>query len=130
MAKRFVIGWIFLLFWSAGYCYAATSGSFVDPMRPVHYPTKVVKKSVEKEDRVDTQHWKLLAVLISAERSVAVINGRSLQVGDQLEGYELVKIAADRAVLKNKQSILVLRRAGTGLKKVSADKDIRKGSKP
>lgn len=131
MAKLFIIVLTFLLLGVAGFCGAATSGQFVDPMRPVHYQTSAAKIStVGKKEPVNTKGWKLLAVLTSTERSVAVINGRSLQLGDHLEGYKLVKIDPDKVVLKNKQTTLVLRRAGTGLKKMSVDKDIRKGRKP
>lgn len=131
MAKLFTIVLMFLLFGVADFCGAATSEQFVDPMRPVHYQTSAAKTStVEKKERVDTKSWKLLAVLTSTERSVVVINGRSLQLGDRLEGYKLVKIDPDKVVLKNKQTTLVLRRVGTGLKRISVDKDIRKGRKP
>ena len=131
MAKLFTIVLTFLLFGVTGFCGAATSEQFVDPMRPVHYQTSTAKTStVGKKEPVKTKGWKLLAVLTSTERSVAVINGRSLQLGDHLEGYKLVKIDPDKVVLKNKQTTLVLRRAGTGLKKMSVDKDIRKGTKP
>ena len=131
MAKLFTIVLTFLLFGVPGFSGAATSEQFVDPMRPVNYQNSAAKTSiVGKKERVSTKGWKLLAVLTSTERSVAVINGRSLQLGDHLEGFKLVKIDPDKVVLKNKQTTLVLRRAGTGLKKMSANKDIRKGSKP
>ncbi len=130
MAKK--LGIIVLLFlYGAGNCCAATSEQFVDPMRPVHYQIPVARKSaMVKKLQVDTHNWKLTTVLTSAGRSVAVINGESLQVNELLDGYKLVQIASDRVVLKNKQRTIVLHRAGTGLKKISAKKVVRKGSKP
>ncbi|MDX2481831.1 MAG: hypothetical protein QNK24_16030 [Desulfuromusa sp.] len=131
MAKILSIVSMFLLFGVAGNCCAATTEKFVDPMRPVHYRVPVAKKSSAGEKvQVNTNDWQLTAVLISAGRSVAVINGKSLQVGAQLDGYKLVQIDSDQVVLKNKQRSLTLRRAGTGLKKMSTDRDIKKGSKP
>ncbi|MDX2493508.1 MAG: hypothetical protein QNK27_00915 [Desulfuromusa sp.] len=131
MAKILRIVLMLLLFGVAGNCCAATAEKFVDPMRPLHYQTPAAKKTaMGKKIQVNTKSWQLTAVLISAGRSVAVINGKSLQVGAQLDGYKLVRIDSDQVVLKNKQRTLTLRRAGTGLKKMSTDRDIRKGSKP
>jgi len=120
-----------LLLCAAGNCCAEATEQFVDPMRPIRYQTPVAKKSaVEKKLQADTKSWKLTAVLTSAGRSVAVINGESFQVGGRLDGYRLVQIDFDKVILKNKQRTLVLHRAGTGLKKMSTTRDIRKGSKP
>lgn len=120
-----------LLLCAAGSCCAATTEQFVDPMRPVRYQSPVAQKTtVGKKHQVDTNNWKLTAVLTSTGRSVAVINGKSLQVGGSLDGYRLIQIDFDKVVLKNKQRTLVLHRAGTGLKKISTTRDIRKGSKP
>ncbi len=131
MARMSGIGVVLLLLCVAGNCYAEASEQFVDPMRPIGYQAPVVKKTtVEKQLRVNTNNWKLTAVLTSAGRSVAVINGESLQVGGSLDGYRLVQIDFDKVILKNKQRTLVLRRAGTGLKKRSTARDSRKGSKP
>ncbi len=131
MARILGIVLMFLLFNLAGNCCAATSEPFVDPMRPVRYQEPVVTPpTMTKSTLEKIRNWQLTAVLISAGRSVAVINGKSLQVGELLDGYKLIQIDSNRVVLKNKQRRLVLRRAGTGLKKMSQNKDIRKGSKP
>jgi len=131
VARKLGIIVLLLFLCGAGNCCAATSEKFIDPMRPVHYQTPVAKKTTSgKKIQVDTQHWKLTAVLISAGRSVAVINGKSLQVGGQLDGYKLVQIDSAKVVLKNKQRTIVLHRSGTGLKTISSIKDVRKGSKP
>ena len=131
MAKVTSVLFMLLLFCLVGEGFAATVGQLVDPMRPVHYQNQVNKKSaVKKQVQVKTREWYLTTVLISQGRSVAVINGKPLQVGEQLEDYELVQIRSDQVILKNKQEKLVLRRAGTGLKKISKKRDIGKGSKP
>ncbi|MCK4501542.1 MAG: hypothetical protein KAU22_00815 [Desulfuromonadales bacterium] len=104
----------------------AANSELADPMRPVNYPVSAVA-AVAKQS-VATENWNLMAVLISAQRSVAVINGKSLQTGDVISGYKVVKIESDLVVLKNNQNKIVLRRAGTGLKKISANMDIAKGS--
>ena len=130
MAKIFSIVLVLLLV-ATGQCCAATAEQFTDPMRPAHYQAPAIQKPVvANKIETDTRNWKLTAVLISAGRSVAVINRKALQVGEQIDSYMLIKITSDRAVLKNDQTTLVLHRAGTGLKKMSTKRDIRKGSKP
>ena len=131
MARALGLVLMLLLFCVVGDCCAATAEQLVDPMRPVRYQTPVLTDStMTKTIPKKIHNWKFTAVLISAGRSVAVINGKSLQVGERLDGYKLIQIDSDRVVLKNKQRKLELRRAGTGLKKMSSDNDIRKGSKP
>lgn len=113
--------------------FATQIDQFVDPMRPVRYQASdTSSSSIGKNNQqlVDTNAWQLTAVLTSAERSVAVINGKPLQEGEILNGFKLVKIMPDKVLLKNKQRKLVLRRAGTGLKKISLSKDVGKGSNP
>ena len=119
-----------LLLCLAGESFAAKLDQFVDPMRPVRYQASSSTQEAEAEaDEVDVKAWKLSAVLISTERCVAVINGKSLQEGELLDGYRIIQIRPDKVLLKNKQRKLVLRRAGTGLKKISPGRDVGKGSK-
>ena len=118
---------VFLIF-MAGESFAVKLDQFVDPMRPLHYQTSSSRQA--KAEGVLIKAWTLTAVLISAERSVAVINGKTMQQGEIIGGYRLVQIMPDKVLLKNGQRKLVLRRTGTGLKKISPGKDIKKGSKP
>ena len=91
-----------------------------DPMRPRTYQPPDPQVQVEPDrPRVDTDSWRLTGVLLSAERSVAIINGQSLRVGALLDGYRLVELSADRALLRRKGQRVVLTRAATGLKKQS-----------
>lgn len=86
-----------------------------DPMRPdVYRPAPEAVESVPP--RIDTTSWRLTAVLLSAQRRVAVINGRSFQPGDTLEGFKVTRISGDRVELRNPRRTVVLRRVGTGLK--------------
>ena len=118
---------VFLIF-MAGESFAVKLDQFVDPMRPLHYQTSSSRQA--KAEGVLIKAWTLTAVLISAERSVAVINGKTMQQGEIIGGYRLVQIMPNKGLLKNGQRKLVLRRTGTGLKKISPGKDIKKGSKP
>ena len=97
----------------------AESVEFVDPMRPLNYRAEVAPSNEMANERQKTATWELNAVLLSPKRSVAVINGKSLQQGEKLEGYTLMSIQKNRVVLNGKGRKLVLQRSGTGLKKKS-----------
>lgn len=98
---------------------SAQQSQLSDPMRPLNQQAEVSLLSTKQPDeaKINTNLWQLTAVLISDQRSVAIINGHSLQQGDLLEGYQVISIKADKVVLKNGQKNLVLRRTGTGLRK-------------
>ena len=100
-------------------CYAESGSSFNDPMRPVRYQQPAAKVIQPQAVQVDTSDWHLSAVLHSASRTVAVVNDTVMAVGDKFKGYRLVTILADRVVLVKNQKKVVLRREGTGIKKIS-----------
>ncbi len=93
--------------------------TFSDPLRPLNYHPEKVKKQVAPPP-VDTSGWTLSAVLSSASRTVALVNGQALKEGDYLQGFRLTSIKADRVVLRKGQREIVLTREGTGLRKKSA----------
>ncbi len=128
MVKRIIFLSFFLLA-STSLC-AADENPLRDPLRPRGFQGTTSAKAPATQPAVKTAEWRLGAVLLSAERSVAVINGQSLQVGDLLEGYKLVSIEADQVLLQKKRKKLVLHRAGTGFKKVLSSESVVKGSQP
>lgn len=126
MVSRFLVIWFFLfcpLLW------AADSGGLKDPLQPLNYQSPVTPASPEMSVKKRTV-WRLGAILIAAEREVAMINGQSLQIGDMLDGYRLVKIESASVLLQKKNEKIVLRRSGTGLKKAFLSRDVGKGSQP
>lgn len=88
----------------------------VDPMRPSGYNVPRPQPQIE-EAETDTSSWKLTAVLTATDRRVAVVNGRRLQQGESFNGFTVRKILPDRVHLQKGKKNVVLRRAGTGLKK-------------
>lgn len=88
-----------------------------DPLQPSGYRT--VAQPVATKASVNTADWALGAVLLSEQRRVAIIDGQPLQLGDRYKGYRLDSVEADRVVLTNGTGRVVLRRAGSGLKKVA-----------
>lgn len=90
-----------------------------DPMRPPGFKKRQVPAPVKVGPEVKTSDWVLSAVLTSSHRSVAVVNGKPYQRGDVLSGFKVVDIEADRVVLKKGNKRVLLRRSGTGFKKVA-----------
>ena len=103
--------------------FTAQAVEYTDPMRPLNYRAATVEVNTDtNNERKKTDSWKLTAVLLSDTRSVAVVNGQSMQLGDVLEGYTLVTIHKERVVLNGKGRKLVIERSGTGLKKKSVQR--------
>lgn len=92
----------------------AGAATFQDPLRPSGY-SAAQQEHARKIEQAPA--WKLTAVLFSDARLVAVINGRTVRVGDILEGYRVKSIARDQVVLNKKDRTIVVQRTGTGLKK-------------
>ncbi len=108
----------------------AEAGRLQDPLRPAYYQAPQTDSTAAGPSAETTpKNWLLSTVLTSKQRSVAVINGQSLVLGEWVEGYKLIKIEPTKVLLqKNKQQI-VLRRAGSGLKKTSVTEGVVKGSR-
>jgi hypothetical protein len=101
----------------------AGAAEYTDPMRPMNYRATMVDTNTDTtNEKKKTDSWKLTAVLLSDKRSVAVVNGQSMQLGDVHEGYTLMGIYEDRVVLNGKGRKLILERSGTGLKKKSVQR--------
>lgn len=106
-----------------GYLFSGTAGAadLIDPMRPQNHKVGVTDgrddEAALAAEAKRTADWCYAAVLLSAKRKVAVINGHALKVGEVLEGYRLVSIKTDQVVLRGKGRELILHRTGTGLKK-------------
>ena len=74
-----------------------------DPTRPPG------ASAIKSSPGVATGGLVLQSILISPERSAAVISGKVVGPGESIDGYMLVAIAEDEAVLKNGDKIQRLR---------------------
>ena len=128
MVKSCVTLWLIVLLSGVASIAVAQGGAFVDPMRPSQGPS-MTSKSIKNETRNSAKPLQLQAVLVSKERSVAVINGQLLQQGELIDGYKVIRISSDTVILQGKSGKRTLSRAGTGLKKMSTKSDVKKGSK-
>lgn len=94
-----------------------------DPMRPLRYQKPEPENPSQQggeEEREKTDAWRFSGVVLSKNRSVAIVNGQPLQVGDMLEGYRVIEIAGDHVTFHGNERRVVLQRAGTGLKSKTA----------
>lgn len=117
---------------------AGTAEIVQDPMQPPAFALKqfrlaklkqqrggatvkntAVKKSVRKP-------LQLSSILIGKARKVAIINGRSLVVGDSIEDAKVVKISKDRVSLRRKGKTvnLMLNNELISVRKNSAKSDL------
>ncbi len=81
----------------------SSAASLPDPTRP---PQRFVAP-VASGSAVP-KNWQLGAILIAPQRRVAVINGRSLSVADQVSGAKVVAIESDQVRLRRGSKEFVL----------------------
>jgi len=81
----------------------ANAASLPDPTRP---PQRFVAPTAAGPVAEDS--WRLGSILIAPQRRVAVINGRSLSVGNQVSGAKVLAIEPGRVRLRRGSKEFVL----------------------
>jgi len=74
-----------------------------DPTLPPNVATIVANKAAEEDTG-----WKLSSILISSQRSIAIINGQSVKVGDTLAGARVQSINETIVKLRYRGEIIRL----------------------
>jgi len=75
---------------------------FDDPTLPPSFSNVAIQ-----DEEINTA-WVLSSVLVSPQRKVAIINGKSVQVGDVLDGANIQSINATNVKLKHRGEIILL----------------------
>ncbi len=68
-----------------------------DPMRPPFFDG-----SGNSETREVSRPLQLSMILMAAERRVAVLNGKTVQVGEDVDGYRVLRIERHKVVVSHK----------------------------
>lgn len=97
---------------------AAHAQRLIDPLRP-QYLEVAEQTQDQRPLEQRREDFNLTAVLTASDRSVVIINGQILQLGQQINGYQLTNISAEQVILKNDKDQLILRRASADLMKSS-----------
>lgn len=93
---------------------AIATSELVDPTRPPH----VIPSEAGAVER--TEPWLLTAILVAKGRRVAVVNGRPVRAGDEVDGATVKEIARKRVVLATPDGDLALQLVDARLKPVEA----------
>jgi hypothetical protein len=93
---RWIAGSVALMLLGLGVC-SPVSGRepLADPTRPAATFGPVAGAAAEKPAK-----WLLSSTLIAAQRRIAVINGQAVQVGQIIDGAELLAVEPGRALLR------------------------------
>lgn len=86
---------------------------FDDPTLPPSF-----SNVVSQDEEINTA-WVLSSVLVSPKRKVAIINGKSVQVGDVLDGANIQSINATEVKLKHRGEVILLELHPVTVKKIS-----------
>lgn len=113
---------LFLLIMTPVLVWGQSSARLVDPLRPSHYqsqPQAEVHLDSQQIEQLRDQ-LQLTVILTSAKRTIAVINGRPLQVDQTINGFRLVRIGVDYVDLRKGEQTLTLHRTTSGVEKSPA----------
>ncbi len=89
-----------------------------DPMRPPEYAPVGAKARVEKG-------WHLSVIRIDAHRRIAIINGRTLEVGEWVNKARLVEILPERVRLKGVQGLFSIKLVKVKVRKTPVLQTVR-----
>lgn len=109
LVLRLMVG-IFSLF-LVGITYAEDKS--IDPTKPARISGSLEKNKAQADngDELSQTQWLLSAIFYSGVRQVAVINGRSLTVGEEVNGQTVDEIMEDKVVLLKKGEKMELKLA-------------------
>ena len=85
-----------LWFFGPWLCFSAFSQPMADPTRPASLPGGNVSIGMAAQP----MKWKLTSTLIGPQRRVAVINDQVVQIGQKIDGAELVAVDADSVMIR------------------------------
>lgn len=96
--------WILAMF--ALVAYSGHAENLPDPTRP---PASVARPEENHGEEGAGARPTLQSVLLSRQRTLAIINGQTVKVGDRFGEATVVKIAESEVVLRNGNGLQVLR---------------------
>ena len=83
-----------LWFFGPWLCFSAFGQPVADPTRPASLAGGNAGAEISQ------QKWKLTSTLIGPQRRVAIINDRIVQIGQKIDGAELVAVDADSVLIR------------------------------
>jgi hypothetical protein len=101
--------WIFTFLLLAA---CSISANERDPMQPPSGVGEVSSRVIQEEAR-----WTLQSVLISGQRHIAVINQRSVEVGDSINGARVMGIYPGYVRLSKANEVFVIRLLSLNVKR-------------
>jgi len=87
-------------------CWAAEQIS--DPTMPAHYKVNRVSNGTNEAIVPAQYEWVLNSTLISPHLEVAIINGKQLKIGDEINGAILKKIDHQKVTLQYEKETITL----------------------
>ena len=103
----------------------ASAESLPDPTRPSNYSEVTdIKAQLPKE----FISWNVAAIRSSATGRNAIVNGRLVKVGDEIDTATIVDITSNSVVLAHDSKRLVLKLIPAEIKKIHSDTSIQNGN--
>lgn len=79
--------------------FSSTAEDLVDPTRPTGYSASVTQP-LDQQETAAKREWTLNTTLFSPYQRIAMINGKRLEVGDTIQGAEVMAIGHQKVNLR------------------------------
>lgn len=93
----------------------------VDPTRPDGYSAPITENKIQQQgDTTAENEWILNTTLVSPYQRIAMINGKRLQVGDDINGAEVFNIDHQKVDLLRDGKIFTIKLSNSFISKINS----------
>jgi len=96
----------------------ANAEKLIDPTKPEGYLAPVTQTEAQQKS-VAVRKWVLNTTLVSPYQKIAMINGKRLQVGDEIHGAEVINIDHQKADLRLDGKVFTIKLYNSFISKVN-----------
>jgi hypothetical protein len=96
----------------------AIAETLVDPTKPVGYSAPITQTQVEQAPATE-QGWVLNTTLVSPYQKIAMINGKRLKVGDDINGAVVVTIDHQEVDLRHDGKLFTIKLHNSFISKIN-----------
>jgi hypothetical protein len=97
---------------------SAVAEKLVDPTRPIGYSASIAQAQVQQAPSAD-QQWTLNTTLISPYQKIAMINGKRLKVGDDINGAKVIMIDHQKVDLRREGRLFTIKLHNSFISKIN-----------
>lgn len=97
----------------------AVTEKLVDPTRPIGYSAPKNQVQIQQQASPAEQEWTLNTTLVSPYQKIAMINGKRLKVGDDINGAKVIMIDHQKVDLRREGKLFTIKLHNSFISKIN-----------